>query len=64
MSLTTLPPNANIVVAGASGGIGGEFVRQLAANERVGRVFALHRSSVPDFGTNVTPLAYDLADEE
>ena len=64
MSLTTVPPNANIVVAGASGGIGGEFGRQLAANERVGRVFALHRSSVPDFGTNVTPLAYDLADEE
>lgn len=64
MSLTTLPSNANIVVAGASGGIGGEFVRQFAADENVGRVFALHRSPVSDFGPNVTPLAYDLENEE
>lgn len=63
MTLTTFPPNSNIVVAGASGGIGGEFVRQLSADECAGRVFALHRSPVPDFGPNVTPLAYDLEDE-
>jgi NAD(P)-dependent dehydrogenase (short-subunit alcohol dehydrogenase family) len=64
MSLTTLPSNANIVVAGASGGIGGEFVRQLSADERTRRVFALHRSPISGFGPNVTPLAYSLEDEE
>ncbi|NJL01916.1 MAG: SDR family NAD(P)-dependent oxidoreductase [Spirulinaceae cyanobacterium SM2_1_0] len=38
-----IPPTGNALVVGASGGIGGEFVRQLLAEARVERVIATCR---------------------
>ncbi len=38
-----LSPNAHVLVVGGTGGIGGGFVRQWLANDRVGRVFATYR---------------------
>ena len=64
MSLESLGPEANVVVAGATGGIGAEFLRQLAASEHVNRVFALQRSAVSSPDPKVTPLEYRLDDEE
>ena len=64
MSLQHLNPNANVVVAGASGGIGAEFVRQLSANQKIGRVFALYRQPPDAAEAGVEPLTYDLADED
>ena len=64
MSLQHLNPNANVVVAGASGGIGAEFVRQLSANQKIGRVFALYRQPPAAAEARVEPLAYDLTDED
>ena len=54
---------ANIVVCGASGGIGNAFVRALAEDERAGQVFALSRTP-PDFDSpHVVSLAVDIMDE-
>jgi NAD(P)-dependent dehydrogenase (short-subunit alcohol dehydrogenase family) len=64
MMISTLSANANVVVAGAGGGIGAEFVRQLNAGDRIGRVFALHRQPPVTDEVGVERLACDLADEE
>ena len=62
-ALGTFPANLNVAVAGASGGIGAEFVRQLAADERVARVYALSRSANDFPGDNVTTVRMDIGDE-
>ena len=55
---------AKVVIVGASGGIGGAFTATLAADERIGQIFALSRSPI-DAGTpSVTPLPINIADEE
>lgn len=63
MSLAGLTRDANVVVAGASGGIGAEFVRQLSASPRIGRVFALYRRPPATAAAGVEDLACDLTDE-
>ena len=63
MSLTSLTLNANVVVAGASGGIGAEFVRQLAGNDRIGHIFALSRDASVADDPKVTALRFDYDDE-
>lgn len=45
-SLDSLRDRTRIVVIGASGGIGAEFVRQLLQDERVARIHALSKSGV------------------
>lgn len=62
-ALSTFPANLNVAVAGASGGIGAEFVRQLAADERVASVCALSRSASENPGDKVTPVRMDIGDE-
>ena len=64
MSLEHLADDANVVVAGASGGIGAEFVRQLSASSQIGRVFALYRKPPATAPAGVENLACDLSDEE
>lgn len=63
MALENLRDEASVVVAGASGGIGGEFVRQLSASPRIGRVFALYREPPATAAAGVYNLACDLTDE-
>lgn len=63
MPLEHLTDDANVVVAGASGGIGAEFVRQLSASPRIGRVFALYREPPANAAAGVENLACDLTDE-
>lgn len=63
MSLDHLKDGANVVIAGASGGIGAEFVRQLSASPRIGRVFALYREPPASAAAGVENLACDLTDE-
>lgn len=64
MDLQTFTDDANVVIAGASGGIGAELVRQLSAGGRTRRVFALHRSGAPEFAPNVMTIPFSLDDEE
>ena len=64
MSLDNLTDDASVVVAGASGGIGAEFVRQLSASPRIGRVFALYREPPASAAAGVENLECDLADED
>jgi NAD(P)-dependent dehydrogenase (short-subunit alcohol dehydrogenase family) len=54
---------ANVVIVGASGGIGRAFVTALAADERVGQVFALSRSPIDAGMSPVTPLPFNITDE-
>lgn len=63
MALRFLSKGANVVVVGASGGLGAEFVRQIAADSRTGRVFGLHRGPVPAFSSGVETLPFDFDDE-
>jgi NAD(P)-dependent dehydrogenase (short-subunit alcohol dehydrogenase family) len=63
MSLSTFTPDANVVIAGASGGIGAELVRACRTDERVRRVFALQRSATTNSGPRVENLTFDLLDE-
>ena len=54
---------ANIVIFGASGGIGNAIVEALAMDERAGNVIALSRTP-PDFDSpKVTSLPVDIMDE-
>ena len=45
-----LSPNAQVLVVGGTGGIGGGFVSQYLADRRVGRVFATYRNPDPAAG--------------
>ena len=64
MSLSTLPHDANVVIAGASGGIGAALLQHCIADERVGKVFALYRSGAPDLDAKVEPIRFDFLDED
>ena len=64
MTLSTLPPNANVVIAGASGGIGAALLQHCIADERVGKVFAMHRSAAADPGPKVDSIRFDFLDED
>ena len=63
MPLTSLSANATVVVVGAGGGIGSEFVRQLSSSQQIGRVFALYRQPPPAATPGIDILACDLADD-
>ena len=60
--LNSIGPAANVAVLGASGGIGSEFVRQLADDEGVARVYALSRTSTEE-RPGVISMQVDFADE-
>lgn len=64
MTLNSLSPNATVVVAGAGGGIGSEFVRQLSSSQKIGRVLALHRRPPAAVEAGIENLACDLGDED
>ena len=61
--IETFSAPANIVVCGASGGIGNAFVRTLAEDERAGHVFALSRTPPQVDAASVTSLVVDIMDE-
>ncbi len=62
-ALDSFPDNLNVAVVGASGGIGSEFVRQLADDERVARVHALARNPVRHPAGKVVSGRIDIRDE-
>lgn len=62
--LTSFNKPANVVIVGASGGIGGALVRALADDARVGRLLALSRSPIDPVSPAVEPLPINIADEE
>ena len=57
------PPDQSAVVFGASGGIGGALVRQLAATGAYSTVYAGARESLLDLPDGVTAFQFDLTDE-
>jgi len=62
-ALNSFARDLNVVVAGASGGIGAEFVRQLAADERVASVHALSRKPVKFASNKVIAMPIDTGEE-
>lgn len=66
-ALNSFAKDLNAVVVGASGGIGAEFVCRLAADQRVGRVYALARRPVafahPFTHPKTVAISMDISDE-
>ena len=62
-ALATFGAGLNVVVVGASGGIGAAFVRALAADRSVGRVLAFARRRVDTGDGDVLGGRLDLEDE-
>lgn len=62
-ALSSFPNSLNVAVAGATGGIGSAFVHQLAADERVARIFAMSRKPVRLPSDKVTAVPMDIGDE-
>ncbi len=59
----SLPDDSRAVVIGASGGLGAQFVRQLAAHPSVGTVHALSRSGRHPVGAGVAGGSVDITEE-
>lgn len=53
----------NVVVFGASGGIGAALVAQLAADPSVARIHAASRRDIDYSDSKIIPLSFDLSDE-
>ncbi len=62
-ALASFGTDFTAVVIGAHGGLGGAFVKALAANDKVRQVFALSRKDRPSNGRRVVGLRLDLEDE-
>ena len=62
--LSNLPIAANVVVIGASGGIGAEFVRQLSTVAHVAQVHALSRGGAEFADPKVLSHTIDIIDED
>ena len=70
--LSSLPAGSNVLIQGASRGIGFEFARQLLAEPQVDRIFAAcrspqHASALADLSARdprLQPVALDVSDEE
>ena len=62
-SLNSFPRDLNVAVIGGSGGVGSEFVRQLADDERVASVFAFARSPQDPVAGKILPGTIDVCDE-
>lgn len=61
--IRSLNDSANIVVAGATGGIGNALVTALAADARVDRISALARTPLETATDRVTCVRVDISDE-
>jgi NAD(P)-dependent dehydrogenase (short-subunit alcohol dehydrogenase family) len=62
--LNSFPKTLNVVVIGASGGIGSEFVRQLDDDERVAHVHALARNPAYESSGKIVSGRIDICDED
>lgn len=61
--LSSFGTGLNIVVIGASGGIGGAFVQQLCSDEHVGHIFAMSRSKTSFAHSKISTSHIDITDE-
>jgi len=61
--LKTFPPDSNVAVIGASGGIGAAALRLLSADERIDRIHAFSRSGEIEDLPKVTAGRIDFDDE-
>lgn len=62
--LSSLRPNCNVAVIGASGGIGNAFVQRLASDENVGDIHAFSRAPIRFGEKNIHGHRLDLSDEK
>ena len=63
-ALNSFKTDLNVAVVGASGGIGAEFVRQLAGDPRVARVHALSRKPIDSRDDKIAAIPADISDED
>lgn len=63
-ALSSFPTGINVAVVGASGGIGAEFVRQLAGDTRVARVHALSRTPIDSRDSKIAAIPVNIGDEK
>jgi NAD(P)-dependent dehydrogenase (short-subunit alcohol dehydrogenase family) len=63
-ALNSFTTDLNVAIVGASGGIGAEFVRQLSADARVARVYALSRTQIDSRDDKVVAIPADIGNED
>ena len=63
-AMSSFVDGANVVIVGASGGIGGAFVDRLAGDSRVSKVFAFSRSPIDVSADKTVWHAIDIEREE
>lgn len=63
-ALSSFQANLDVAVVGASGGIGAEFVRQLAGDARVARVYALSRTQIDSGDDKIIAIPADVGNED
>lgn len=62
--LSSFHERTNVVIVGASGGIGSAFCKLLDADPRIGRVFALSRTRAAATGKHVSTASIDIENED
>jgi NAD(P)-dependent dehydrogenase (short-subunit alcohol dehydrogenase family) len=62
-TIASFSSGANVVIAGANGGIGGALVAALATDDRAERIFALSRKPVASDSPRVESIVTDITDE-
>ncbi len=64
IDLNAFPNQINVVVIGASGGIGQAFIRHLVQQDKVAKIYAFARSDVPIEHAKVIKGKIDLSNED
>lgn len=64
MILPSMGENLRVIVVGASGGIGGEFINNLSQSDQVSNIYALSRQGVAHSSPKVANLTLDLTSED
>ena len=64
MILPSMGENLRVIVIGASGGIGGEFINSLAQDDQISNIYALSRQGVAHSSPKVANLTFDLTSED
>lgn len=62
--LPSMGDNLNVIVVGATGGIGIALISALEASTQVGKIYALSRKGIKHSSSKIESMAFDFTDED